>query len=114
MGISTGTLGTAWQIFAASHYGVGRFELSAPTILPPPNRFRLTFHLLSWRWQLVGIRFQRTFGIYSRMQSSKLCASASNGPMVGRKRASPSLRRVAGRHSAYPLPSSGSLQIGAC
>jgi hypothetical protein len=55
VGISTGTLGTAWQIFAASHYGVGRFEVSAPTILPPPNRFRLTFHLLSWRWQLVGI-----------------------------------------------------------
>jgi hypothetical protein len=55
VGISTDTLGTAWHIFAASHYGIGRFEVSAPTALPPANRFRLTFHLLSWRWQLVGI-----------------------------------------------------------
>jgi hypothetical protein len=55
LGISADTLGTAWQIFAASHYGIGRFELSAPTVLPPPNRFRLTFRLLAWRWQLVGI-----------------------------------------------------------
>ena len=55
LGISTATLGTACQIFAASHHGIGRFEVSAPTILPAANRFRLTFHLLSWRWQLVGI-----------------------------------------------------------
>jgi hypothetical protein len=52
LGISTATLGTAWQILAASHYGIGRFEVSAPTILPAANRFRLTFHLLSGRWQL--------------------------------------------------------------
>jgi hypothetical protein len=49
-----GTLGIR-QIFAASHYGIGRFEVSAPTVLPPPNRFRLTFRLLAWRWRLVGI-----------------------------------------------------------
>ena len=55
VGISTDTLGTAWQIFAASHYGIGRFEVSAPTVLPPAGRFRLTFHLVSWRWRLVGI-----------------------------------------------------------
>jgi hypothetical protein len=55
IGISTETLGTAWQIFSASHYGIGRFEVSAPTILPMPNRFHLTFQLLAWRWQLVGI-----------------------------------------------------------
>jgi hypothetical protein len=55
VGISTDTLGTALQIFAASHYGIGRFEVSAPTVLPPADRFRLTFHLLSWRWRLVGI-----------------------------------------------------------
>jgi hypothetical protein len=29
--------------------------VSAPTILPMPNRFHLTFQLLAWRWQLVGI-----------------------------------------------------------
>jgi hypothetical protein len=55
VGINSGTLGTAWQIFAASHYGIGRFELSAPIALPPANRFRLVFQLLAWRWQLVAI-----------------------------------------------------------
>ena len=33
IGISSDTLGTAWQIFAASRYGIGRFEVSAPTVL---------------------------------------------------------------------------------
>jgi Protein of unknown function (DUF2939). len=55
LGINRETLGTAWQIFGASHYGIGRFEVSAPMELPPANRFRLTFQLLAWRWQLAGI-----------------------------------------------------------
>src|SRR4029077_12260229 len=54
-GINRETLGTAWQIFGASQYGIGRFEVSAPMELPPANRFRLTFQLLAWRWQLAGI-----------------------------------------------------------
>jgi hypothetical protein len=55
LGISRETLGTAWQIFGASHYGIGRFDVSAPMELPPANRFRLTFQLLQWRWQLTGV-----------------------------------------------------------
>jgi DUF2939 family protein len=55
VGINRETLGTAWQIFGASHYGLGRFEVSAPMQVPPENRFRLTFQLLRWRWQLSGI-----------------------------------------------------------
>ena len=55
VGITRETLGTAWQIFGASQYGIGRFEVSAPMQLPPANRFRLTFQLLAWRWQLAGI-----------------------------------------------------------
>ena len=55
VGINRETLGTAWQIFGASHYGIGRFEVSAPMQLPHANRFRLTFQLLAWRWQLAGI-----------------------------------------------------------
>src|SRR5947209_3618841 len=51
VGISTDTLGTAWQIVAASHYRIGRFEVPAPTVLAPANRFRLSFQLLSWRWR---------------------------------------------------------------
>ena len=55
IGINRQTLGSAWQIFRASHYGLGRFEVSAPMELAPDNRFRLRFHLLAWRWQLAGV-----------------------------------------------------------
>jgi DUF2939 family protein len=55
IGLNSATLGTAWQVFGASHYGLARFEVSAPMALPPANRFRLRFQLLAWRWQLVGI-----------------------------------------------------------
>jgi hypothetical protein len=60
IGITTNTLGTIWQIFANSEYGIGRFEVSAPTVLPPVQRFRLTFRLLQWRWQLVGVILPET------------------------------------------------------
>jgi hypothetical protein len=55
LGINRETLGTAWQIFGASHYGIARFEVSAPMELPPANRFQLRFQLLAWRWQLAGV-----------------------------------------------------------
>jgi len=55
LGINQKTLGTAWQIFGASNYGIGRFGVSAPMELPPPNRFRLEFQLLAWRWQLARV-----------------------------------------------------------
>ena len=55
LGINQKTLGTAWQIFGASNYGIGRFEVSAPMELLPTDRFRLTFQLLAWRWQLARV-----------------------------------------------------------
>jgi hypothetical protein len=55
VGISMSTIGTIWQIFGNSEYGIGRFELSAPSVLPQQQRFRLTFQLLQWRWQLAAI-----------------------------------------------------------
>ena len=55
IGITTDTIGTAWQIFANSEYGFGRFEVAAPAALPRRERFRLQFRLLQWRWRLVGI-----------------------------------------------------------
>ena len=35
VGISRSTIGSIWQIFGVSEYGVGRFEVSAPASLPP-------------------------------------------------------------------------------
>jgi hypothetical protein len=55
VGITRSTIGTIWQIFRNSEYGIGRFEVSAPAALPPPQRFRLTFRLLQWRWRLFGV-----------------------------------------------------------
>src|SRR6266511_1370628 len=41
VGITRSTIGTIWQIFGNSEYGVGRFEVAAPAVLPPQERFRL-------------------------------------------------------------------------
>ncbi len=55
VGISRSTIGTIWQIFGNSEYGLGRFEVAAPAVSPPQQRFRLTFRLLQWRWRLVAV-----------------------------------------------------------
>jgi hypothetical protein len=34
--------------------------VSAPGVLPPLQRFRLTFRLLQWRWQLVAVILPET------------------------------------------------------
>ena len=60
VGISMNTIGTVWQIFGNSEYGFGRFEVSAPSALPQPQRFVLTFRLLQWRWQLADISLTET------------------------------------------------------
>jgi len=54
-GITRSTIGTIWQIFGNSEYGLGRFEVAGPAALPPRQRFSLTFRLLQWRWRMVGI-----------------------------------------------------------
>jgi len=55
IGIARSTMGTIWQVFANSEYGLGRFEVAAPAALPPQQRFGLTFRLLQWRWRLVAV-----------------------------------------------------------
>jgi hypothetical protein len=55
IGVTRSTIGTIWQIFENSEYGFGRFEVAGPSALPPQQRFLLTFRLLQWRWQLVGV-----------------------------------------------------------
>jgi hypothetical protein len=54
-GVSSRTLGNAWQVFAASEYGLGRFNVSLPQMVPRPQRFDLEFKLLQWRWQLTRL-----------------------------------------------------------
>jgi Protein of unknown function (DUF2939) len=55
VGITSSTIGTIWQIFENSDYGLGRFEVTAPSVLPQQQRFRLTFRLLQWSWRLVTV-----------------------------------------------------------
>ena len=55
IGITTSTIGTIWQIFGNSEYGLARFEVTAPFASHQQQRFRLTFRLLQWRWRLVAI-----------------------------------------------------------
>ena len=55
IGITRQNLGTAWQIFTESEYGIGHFEVSAPLALPRGQRFVLAFRITNWRWRLVGV-----------------------------------------------------------
>jgi hypothetical protein len=55
VGISSKSLGNAVQVFVASEYGLGRFNVSLPQSLSPARRFGLEFRLLQWRWRLTGL-----------------------------------------------------------
>ena len=55
VGITESTIGTIWQIFGNSEYGLARIEVTAPSTLPHQQRFRLTFRLFQWRWRLVAV-----------------------------------------------------------
>jgi hypothetical protein len=54
--ISLAALGTTWQLFSATEYGIGRYEVSVPVGLPAEHAFVLQFRLAQWRWQLAGVR----------------------------------------------------------
>jgi hypothetical protein len=56
VGLSTSNLGTVWQLFGASDYGIRRFEIAVPLAFTPDRRFRFEFQLTQWRWRLVGVR----------------------------------------------------------
>jgi hypothetical protein len=55
IGISNKTIGTIWQVFRNSEYGLDRFQVSAPAAVAPRQRFGLTFRLLQWRWKLSSV-----------------------------------------------------------
>jgi hypothetical protein len=55
VGITPSTMGTIWQVFRDAEYGLGRFEVAAPSALPEQHRFLLSFRLSQWRWRLIGV-----------------------------------------------------------
>ena len=55
-GITLAGLGSAWQLFAAAEYGIGRYEVTVPVGAPPERAFVLQFRLAQWRWQLAAVR----------------------------------------------------------
>jgi len=56
VGISVATLGTVWDLFAGSDYGVGRFEVNVPATFPAGRALGLGFRLASWHWRLTSVR----------------------------------------------------------
>ena len=55
VGISSKDVGNVWQLYMASEYGLGRFNISVPQSVARPQRFGLELKLLQWRWRLTAI-----------------------------------------------------------
>jgi hypothetical protein len=56
IGLSAETLGTGWQLFTASEYGIGYLYVAVPAALPTTQRFVFGFRLARWRWRLSSVR----------------------------------------------------------
>jgi hypothetical protein len=56
VGISVEGLGTVWELFAASDYGIGRYEVRVPVSFPPERAFGVQLRLAQWRWRLYAVR----------------------------------------------------------
>jgi len=56
VGISRANLGTAWQLFAASEYGIGRYEVTVPVTLPRDLAFQLQLRVERWHWRITALR----------------------------------------------------------
>ena len=55
MGLSVQSLGTLWDVFDSSEYGIGRYEVSVPVTFPKERALGLQFRLAGWRWRLSGV-----------------------------------------------------------
>jgi hypothetical protein len=55
-GLSTGSVGTVWQIVANSDHGLRTFSLAVPANVAPEFQFKLRFKLSGWTWKLYDIR----------------------------------------------------------
>ena len=55
VGISVSGLGTAWQLFKASEYGIGRYEVTVPVSFPPDRGFGVQLRLARWHWRITTV-----------------------------------------------------------
>jgi len=55
-GLSTGAVGTVWQILANSDHGLRTFSLAVPANVAREYQFRLRFRLSGWTWKLYDVR----------------------------------------------------------
>jgi hypothetical protein len=55
VGISSKNVGNAWQMYVASEYVLGRFNISVPQSVARQQRFGFELKLLQWRWRLTAI-----------------------------------------------------------
>ena len=55
IGVSVSGLGTAWQLFKASEYGIGRYEVAVPVSFPRDHAFGLQLRLTRWHWRITAV-----------------------------------------------------------
>jgi hypothetical protein len=71
IGITTNTIGTIWQIFSNSHYGIGRFEVSAPACCRRCSGSVSRFGYCSGAGNSPRSSSRKPFKTYLEMSSSK-------------------------------------------
>jgi hypothetical protein len=52
---SKDALGSAWEIFINTEYGIGNFYIRLPTSTVATDQFRLRFQVLQWNWKITAI-----------------------------------------------------------
>lgn len=55
-GLSTGAVGSVWQVLANSDHGLRTFSLAVPANVAREFQFRLRFRLSGWTWKLYDVR----------------------------------------------------------
>ena len=52
---SKDAVGSAWEIFINTEYGIGNFYIRLPTSTAATEQFRLRFQVLQWNWKITAI-----------------------------------------------------------
>jgi hypothetical protein len=54
-GLDTGKLGTLWQLYYNSDYGIGEFRVPVPVGTPAEKQFRIRLALSGWHWKMTSL-----------------------------------------------------------